>query len=824
MHAHAPFLRCRAAAALLLVLPCLCPAQPRPPERPEGVRLPNGWSLTPAGRSLPLGDFPLNAAVSPDGRWMAVTNNGVGAHTLDLVDLRSFRRTDSVDMGKGWYGLAFNRAGDKLYASGGHDNRILTYAVQEGRLTPSDIIPLGKPWPNAIGTAGLALEETRYRRLFVVTKEAKRLFVFDLADHRLLDTEDLGAEAYTCLVSRDGQTLYVSLWGGGQVLRYDIGTMRLSGAFRVGDHPGEMALSRSGRHLFVANAQDNTVSIIDLAADRTVETLDAAVHPGSLSGSTTNGIALDAADRTLYIANADNNCLAAFDVSTPGRSRSLGFIPTGWYPTAVRLVKEVIYVLNGKGMTSLANPYGPSPVNPRQTVTDHKADSLKPRQVQYIGSLFQGTLSAIPRPDAARLQAYTAQVMRNTPYRKALEREAEGMAGNPVPRRVGDPSPIKHVFYIIKENRTYDQVLGDMPGGDGDTSLLLFGENITPNQHRLARDFVLLDHFFVDGEVSADGHNWSMGAYANDYVEKNWPANYGGKGGTHGTSGTLRIGNNRDGFIWDLCARHGVSFRNYGCFTEQAGLKPRLDVLKGHTAAFHHYDLKVADTTRFRQWRDDFDALVAAGRLPALHTIRLGNDHTEGLRAGRPTPFAHVADNDLAIGLLVEHLSRSPVWKESVVFILEDDAQNGPDHIDAHRSTAYLAGPFVKRGHVDHTPYTTSGMLRTIELILGLPPMTQYDAAATPMWRCFTPRPDTTPFTHLPARIDLDERNPDRTALAERSAAFDWDREDAVPDLIFNDILWMGLKGGPAPSPRRAAYLRHGGDEEERWKRERIRR
>ena len=797
---------------LLFITPFMTLAQENQSSSPAVV-LPNGWSISPAGQSIAVGDLPLNAVVSPDRRWMAVTNNGVGDHTLDLIDLRSFRRVDSVDMGKGWYGLAFSSDGRRIYASGGHDNRIRVYAALDGRLSLADSFMLGKPWPNPIGPSGIALEEAKHRKLFVLSKEAHKLFVFDLDNKRSIQTLDLGAEAYACVVSRDGNTLYISLWGDKKVLRYDIGSGRITGSIPVGDHPNELLLSSSGKLRFVANPHDNSVSVIDLTTEKVIETLDAAVHPGSPSGSTSNGIALSDDEKPLYIANADNNCLAVFDVSIPGKSRPNGFIPTGWYPTCVRVVKNDIYVLNGKGMTSYANPAGPSPINPRQSVRDHQADSLKPRTVQYIGSLFRGSLSRIESPGPLQLAAYTAQVKQNTPYRRSKDKEAEGMAGNPIPRKVGDPSPIKYVFYIIKENRTYDQVLSDMKGGDGDTSLLLFGEEVTPNQHKLARDFVLLDHFFVDAEVSADGHNWSMGAYANDYVEKNWPANYGGKGGTHGTSGTLRIGNNRDGFIWDLCARHGVSFRNYGCFTAQAGAQPRLDILKGHTASFHHYDLNVMDTTRFRQWREDFDRLLASGQMPSLHTIRLGNDHTQGLREGRPTPRAFVADNDLAVGLLLEHLSKSPIWKESVVFILEDDAQNGPDHIDAHRSTAYVAGPFVKRGYVDHTPYTTSSMLRTIELILGLPPMTQYDAAATPMWRSFMAVADTTPFTHLPARVDLKETNRAKAlpqALSEASERLNWEVEDAIPDLLFNEMLWRGIKGQAAPAPRRAGFLNYG--------------
>jgi YVTN family beta-propeller protein len=773
------------------------------------VLLPNGWSITPVGASTPLGDLPLNIVQSHHKKWFAVTSNGQSAHALELIDAHKGTKIDSINIPKAWYGLAFSKDDQLLYASGGHDNMVRRYRTEAGKLRLQDSFLLGRPWPVKIGAAGLAVDDVLMNRLYVVSKESMSLYVFDLSDRRLLQTIALGSEGYTCLLSKDRSTLYVSLWGSKKIAEFDTRALSLRRTIEVGDHPNELLLDKKGARLFVANAQDNSVSILDTKSGQVTETLNAALYPGSPTGSTSNGLALSEDERTLYIANADNNCLAVFDVSANGRSRSKGFIPTGWYPTNLKVYANQLFVLNGKGLQSFANPNGPNPANKKQVVVDHKGDPTKPASIQYIGSLLKGVLSRIPVPTAGQLELYTKAVYSNTPYSKSKELQTEGMEGNPIPRKVGEASPIKYVFYIIKENRTYDQVLSDVKGGNGDTSLLLFGDSITPNQHKIARDFVLLDNFYVDAEVSADGHNWSMGAYANDYVEKNWPASYGNKGGTHATSGTLKIGNNREGFIWENCARQGVRFRNYGCFVEdKRGLKPRLPVLVGQTAVFPNYTLQVMDTTRFGYWKRDFDSLLKINQLPRFHTIRMGNDHTEGMRAGRPTPYAHVADNDLAVGLFLEHLSNSPVWKESAVFILEDDAQNGPDHVDAHRSTAYLAGPFVKRGYIDHTMYTTSGMLRTMELILGLPPMTQFDAAATPMWRAFTPIPDYTPFQHIPAKVNLKEVNPSNTPLAEQSEAFNWDEEDEVPDLLFNQILWAGLKGKMAPAPRRAGFVK----------------
>lgn len=783
----------------------------------KAVQLPNGWKLSPVGSSLPLGDLPLNIAVSNSGKRMAVTNNGQSVHSIQLIDPINKKQLDQAIVPKAWYGLAFSADEQKLYASGGHDNRILVFSTKNNRLTRVDSISLGKPWPNKIGVAGLTIDDTR-KVLYVVTRDDKMLYAIDLVTKQTLYTYYIGAEAYTCVLSPDKKTLYVSVWGGDKVLFFDTEKIQVKHEVKVGDNPNELLLNRSGKILFVANANDNSVSVIETASGKELEVLNAALYPDAPSGSTSNGLALSTDQRTLYIANADNNCLAVFDVAEPGRSKSKGFIPTGWYPTNVKVLGKNIFVSNGKGFSSQANPYGPNPAKRREDVVYQGGDKTKPQDVQYIAGLFKGTMSIIPEPEATLLARYSKAVYANTPYKKEQELLAKGEKGNPIPMKVGDPSPIKYVFYIVKENRTYDQVLGDVPEGNGDTSLVLFGEKVTPNQHKLVKDFVLLDNFYVDAEVSADGHNWSLGAYATDYLEKNWPTSYGGRGGSYDAEGNRAVANNKAGFIWDHCKRHGVSYRTYGEFADN--YKPNIPVLKGHICPYYTgWDESVRDTVRVSQWKRDFDSLVAIGQLPRLNTLRLINDHTEGLRKGKPTPFAHVADNDLAVGLFIEHLSKSPVWKESVVFIIEDDAQNGPDHVDAHRSTAYLAGPFVKRGFVDHTMYSTTSMLRTIELILGMPPMTQFDAAATPMYRCFTSQPDYASFTHVPANINLNDKNGVDNILSKLSEGFDMSKEDAVPDLLFNEVLWKGIKGmhRPFPGPRRAAFvqLKKSGDKDD---------
>ncbi|HEY6062445.1 MAG TPA: bifunctional YncE family protein/alkaline phosphatase family protein, partial [Chitinophagaceae bacterium] len=675
------------------------------------------------------------------------------------------------------------------------------------KLVLEDSIILGKRWPEKISPTGIEIDDAR-NLLYVLTKENNKLYTVNLSSKILIDSLPLGGEGYACLLSRDKKELYISCWGCDKIKILNTQTNVFSGEIRVGDNPNELLLTQNGKYLFVANANDNSVSVIDIKQRKILEVLNAALYPDAPSGSTSNGLALSGDERTLYIANADNNCLAVFDVSNPGFSKSKGFIPTGWYPTNIKVIGKKIYVSNGKGFSSMANPYGPNPTRRREEVVYQGGDKDKPIEVQFIGGLFKGTLSIINEPTEKQLGIYSQAVYHNTPYNKEKEQVSKGELNNPIPMKVGDASPIKHIFYIIKENRTYDQVLGDIKEGNGDPSLVLFGERITPNLHKLAREFVLLDNFYCDGEVSADGHEWSMGAYATDYLEKTWPTNYGGRGGNYDGEGMRAVANNKL-YIWDQCNKKNISYRTYGEFADSA--KANIPVLKNHSCPYYTgWNLNIRDTTRFYQWKREFDSLLATNSVPQFNSMRFGNDHTEGLRKGKPSPYAHVATNDLAVGMFIEYLSKSPIWKESAVFIIEDDAQNGPDHVDAHRTTAYVAGGFVKRGFVDHTAYSTSSMLRTMELILGLQPMSQYDAAAEPMWRCFTSTANPAAFTSLPANIDLAEINMAVNEWQRRSELFNFAKEDAIPDMEFNIVLWHGLKGDriPMPAPRRAAFLK----------------
>ena len=772
------------------------------------VMLPNGWAITCPGNSLPLGDLPLQVLKSPQGNLVAISNSGQSDQSIQLFDAHLGKQVDSLPVSKTWMGMAFSADEKNLYLSGGNDNWIIHCKIVARKLIPADTIIVGKAWPNPISPAGLCVDDIR-RKLYVVTKEDNSLYILNLNDKSVEKRLPLGDAGYQCMLSRDRKYCFVSCWGCDKIMIFDCDKQDWSGSIACGDQPNDFCLSADGHFMWVCNANDNSVSAIDLRKKQVIETLNAALYPNAPNGSTTNGVCLSDDQRSLYVANADNNCLAVFDVSVPGKSKSKGFIPTGWYPTAVQYVGGKLWIANGKGMHSMANPYGPNPVNKKEKVTYQKGDTLKSMKVQYIGGLFKGTLSILPAPNEQQLSIFSQAVYKNTPYHKEQELHPGGQAGNPIPSTVGEASPIKHVFYIIKENRTYDQVLSDVPGGNGDTSLLLFGEQITPNQHALAKEFVLLDNFYVNGEVSADGHNWSTAAYATDYLEKTWPTAYGGRGGNYDSEGNRAVANSKNGFIWNLCQKYGVSYRTYGEFADD--YKPNIPVLAGHFCNYYtSWDEEVRDTSRYAQWRQEFDSMINTSSVPQLNTLRFINDHTEGLRKGRPTPFAHVADNDLAVGLFVQHLSESPIWNESVVFILEDDAQNGPDHVDAHRSTAYVAGGLVKRHFVDHSMYSTSSMLRTMELILGLPPMSQYDAAALPMWNCFSPIADKTVFHAIAAKVNLDDKNIAYNKWQKMSDEMDFSAEDRAPDAALNQILWVAVKGeqSACPAPVHAAFLR----------------
>ncbi len=757
----------------------------------QSVLLPNGWSLSPAGEQLEIGDLPLNAALSADEKFLAITHSGQSKAEVMLVNIQQRKIVQSERLKDAWLGITFS--GSTLYVSGGNQNCVYTFKLRNGKLAAKDSIKLEDPLPKYKG--GVGGMDVHNGTLAVVMRNDSSLRYYDLKSKRQQKVQ-LDGMPYTCKYLGDG-TLLVSVWSSRKILAFN--GAKLLYEVATGDHPTEIEVDRKSRHAYVANANENSVTVIDLRAQQAIATVNTAVYPDSPEGSTTNSVSLAQADNILLAANADNNSLAVISLGDPKRPTPLGFIPVGWYPTKVlTLENNTILVLNGKGGRSMANP-----------------------GKQYIGSLFKGTLSFIKYPERNRFVEYTKSVFRNTLYKPEHLAGSSYESETAIPRRIGDPSPIKHVFYVIKENRTYDQVFGDMPEGNGDSTLTIFGETITPNHHKLARQFVLLDNLYVNGEVSADGHNWSMAAYATDYVEKLWPTMYGSRGGNYDFEGAEPTSTPKAGYIWDVCAKANVTYRSYGEFTE-VGSTPGahsttlVKGLEGHfSPTLRGWDMDYSDIDRVKDWEREFSEFEKTGGLPQLNIIRLPNDHTEGTRKGKLTPRAYVAQNDHALGLLVERISKSRFWMESAIFVIEDDAQDGPDHVDAHRTVSLVISPYTKRKFVDHTLYTTTSMLRTIELILGLPPMSQFDASSMPMFNSFTQSADTTGYVVELPRYDMTRKNKEGDYGQIIMERMDLTKEDAAPDRLFNEIIWRSIKGTPMPPPRYSIFSgRPKGDED----------
>jgi len=796
---------------------------PPPPRLPglvagSATLLPNGWTIAPAGRHFFMGDLPLNLVLTPDRRYAIVTNNGWSKPTLTMIDLTRELVTSTVPVDNAWFGLAWDPDGERLYSSGGGENVVYVFRYANGSLRQSGTIPLGR---TEVGphrrrgrpegfVGGLAVSPDGHR-LYAVQVFGAALTVVDVGTQAVTRRLALGAEPYAVVVSPDGSAIYVSLWGGARVAVFDAATLERRGDLATDEHPNAMAMSRDGRRLYVACANRNTVWVFDLQTRKPREQISMALYPQAPPGSTPNALALSADERTLLVANADNNTVAVVDVASDV-SEVKGFIPTGWYPTGVLFDddRSQLLVLSGKGLTSQANPRGPQAGS---AVTEG----------QYTGSMLHGALSMVPVPDAETLRGWTRRVYEVTPYSDARRLSPAGApVDSPIPHEVGGASPIRHVFYIIRENRTYDQVLGDLERGNGDPALTLFGERVTPNAHALAREFVLFDNFYVNAEVSYDGHAYSMGAYATDFIEKIWPTNYGSRGGLYlgeGGGPTRNPFGNitapADGYLWDFAGRAGVSVRSYGEFAHvdatSGEVRASVPGLEGKVhPRYQPFDLEIPDNRRVDVWLEEFRQFEASGELPRLSIIRLGDDHTLGTQPGARTPRAMVAENDFALGRIIEAISSSRFWRESAVFVLEDDAQNGPDHVDAHRSVLLVASPFARRTSVDSTLYTTASVLRTIELILGLPPMSQYDASATPLYAAFQPTSALMSFKLRAARTAFDERNGPDAPGAEASLRMNLKDADMAPELELNQIIWESVrgKGSIMPPPVRSAFVR----------------
>ena len=820
------------------------------------------WTVSPAGHQTPLGDFPVNAILSPDGSRLLVSNDGAGVQSLQVVDTA----TRSVIQTIPYYaphslfvGLAYSPDGTRAYASGGGENVVHTFGVKaDGTLIAGGDIALGttavpNPYP-----AGLSVSRDG-TSLYVANDLDNSVAIVGVTTRTVTATIKVGAYPYTTLVNPYNGLVYVSNWGDGSVSVVDPRTSSVVATIAVGDHPTAMTIGPRGL-LFVADADSDAVSAIDLAAGKEVRRISVAPIPNAPLSSSPQGLAVSPDGRYLYVANAGDNAVAVYLIDGTGSSAYFqGWIPTAWYPTAVVISRdgEELYVTNGKGQGEGPNNTGLYPDPTRPTFPGvHAVQGYNDKYCScsfqlFTGSMNVGTLSTIAVPGKGELTGDTLQVARNDHYFDASLRDRS--EGNPIPLP-GGSSPIKHIIYIEKENRTYDQVFGDEPFGNGDPTLTLFGKAITPNLHALAERFGLPDNFYADAQISQDGHNWVFSANANDYTEKTWPqvrpyapAPGRNRRGDFEGSGPMPL--SPGGYIWDAAAAAHITYRDYGEFFQGRGDSgtvipasqadtctgpvahtylgksiPAGDVLcflpmainsatspnlVGHSDLhYRRYDLSYREADRVAEWKREFDQFVAKDNLPQLEILRFGNDHTDGTNPGSFTPQSMVAENDAAVGQVVDAVSHSKYWASTAIFITEDDAQNGPDHVDSHRTTSLVISPYTSQSspRAEHTHYDTASMLRTIELILGMKPLSKYDAAATPMWQMFSSTPDMTPYNAL-AQTVSPAYNTLRSYGAKQSAHMNFALPDQIPMDELNRILWHAVKGARTPYPHAYAAL-----------------
>ena len=740
------------------------------------VTLPNGWRLTPAGRQVPLSSLPMSIALAPDEKYAVVLNGGFLPPTLSVIDPTAGRETARVPVKDAWHGLTFNAAGDKLFVGGGSEAAVFEFNFQEGKLTAGRAFPVRpaserRP-SDHVGDAAFSPDG---RFLYVANLFRNRITVMNASTGFVVKEFATGFRPYRLLMSPSGKTLFVSHWAESSIGLYSLDDGRLLEKIPVGPHPTDMLIrpetdegdasaepQASGdplldealitARLFVACANTNSVWSLGLTANDRVRPLERIVvspTPHAPAGSTPTALALGPEGRYLYVVTSDNNAVVVVDVSA-GRAQVAGAIPTGWYPTDVAVTPDgTLLYLSGKGGGSRAAPRGLDP-----TRRNAEADYVAARQT--------GSLGIMPVPDEAGFEKFTRQVIENSLFDESVLSDAGVPEGNPIPNRPRLSSPIRHVIYVIKENRTYDQVLGDVEGGRGDPALTVFGESVTPNHHKLSREFVLFDNFHTDGDVSADGLSWSVSAMATDFIQKLWPSYYGRRRKVFDFEGGDPTAIPPARYLWSNALGAGLTVRNYGVWTASTKRGPVVKDpgLTAHTAQdFPPFDLDITDAARVDVFLRELSRFEAAGDLARLILVRLPGDHTAGRAPGKPTARAMMAEHDYALGKLIEGVSRSRFWPQTAVFVVEDDAQDGADHVDSHRSVLLVASPYAKRGFVDSERYSTTSVLRTIELILGLRPMTQFDAAAVPLWRAFQSEADSQPYEAVKPKISIDEKN-----------------------------------------------------------------
>jgi len=764
----------------------------------------NGWKISPVGRPIPTNDFLLGGAFSPDGKTLAIANCGYNPHAIHLIDVATEKEIANLGVLRTWNGIAWAKDGKTLYVSGGiplaHNDVLVYEKGADDAWTKTKTFGLTGNDPKKTAIAGMSLSADG-KSLFVLNNSDNKLYILETTTGKTVSSLDVGDHPFACGLNSDGTLLGIANIGGSEVVAVRVENPEkpeIVSHLPTGDHPNDLTLSTDNR-LFVSCGSADQVDVFDATSGQPIETIRTTLSPNAPSGSGPNSVAVSPDNKTLYVANEDNNDVCVVDISERGKAKVKGFIPTGWFPTNVKVSPNGKKLIIGTGKGTGTGPNEVKlPINP-----DH------PGGFVHHGHQLKGMISFLDVPDDAKLAEYTKQVMANTPHLDSLLADGAAPAATAVPVHVGDPSPIKHVLYIIKENRTYDQMFGDVAKGNGDPKLCLFGLDVTPNHHALASQFVLLDNLYCSGEVSQDGHPWSTSAITTDFNQRAWVLGYSGKGETV-SSGS--VDDPKAGYIWDACKRKGISYRTYGEYADHPSLKDHscLEFIGkvGPNIVPVGRDMNKADI-----YLREFKEMEGKGTVPAFSVMSLGEDHTAGTAPGSYAPKAMVGSNDQAIGKIVEGISHSSLWKEFAIFIIEDDAQNGPDHVDSHRTMGLVISPYIKRGTVDSSLYSTASMLRTMELILGLPPLTQYDEAAKPMFNSFTNKADLTPYTLSTARIDINVKNTAVAYGAKESLAMDFSDYDRADADTLNRILWHSIKGKdvPMPAPVTSAHLRSNG-------------
>lgn len=766
--------------------------------------LPTGKLLDPAGRTIDVGNMPLSIAVAPDGRHAFVLLSGWRQQGLQMVDLATGGVIQTLPQKSAFFGLAITPDGRSIYTSGATQNAIYRYDRRDGRIGAQTTLALGPPdslLEHARIAAGIALSRDS-RFVYVAENMVDSLSVVDAATGRVGQHLRTSHYPYAIVVDQSGR-LYVSAWGASVVDVFEPTGSRLArrASIDVGRHPSGLCLSPNGDRLFVALSGTDEIAIVDTKAGKVISTLSDAAADSPREGSTPNALVVSRDGSRLFVAEADNNAVAVFDLSTSDAgihtsnaiTTLAGRMPVLWYPTALALLGDSLLVVSGKGRGTRANPAAP------------KDGSVDPDPRTYTLGQLDGTISIL---DAAPSPTVLAQ----------LSTRVARANGWDAPRSIPAHPPIEHAILIIKENRTYDQVLSDLPSGDGDTSLIFFPRSVSPNHHALAERFGLYDRFFTNAEVSSQGHPWSVSAYVTEYTEKTVPSLYSDR---RAEVNEGDVDEPSTGFLWTAAARKGLEVRDYGEYAE-----PNPDSLKSSgdgekrpyravrpsltpfvNPDYPSFNMAIPDQRRADVWIDEFHRFVRAGKMPELEILHLPADHTAGARPGRCTPRACMADNDLALGRIVEALSRSPFWKNTAVFVVEDDSQAGPDHIDSHRSVLLVISPYSRRGTI-HRFVNTTDVLATIEEILGIPPLSQFDRFGRPLHNVWNATADLTPYTASVPQQSITETNPPRGVGAAESMRLNLSAADRIDDARFNRLLWRVIKGNrPFPAPPRSSTL-----------------